>query len=490
MDNNNFNNIKTDNIEESVVQDCSTDANTSVEPENSGAFRQEGQPSYVPPMYANQYPPQYSPNIYNAPYYTAPATPYNQNYVQIQPQPTQSPGAIYHSAQQGTAPQYHYGAPMGNVGFNNAYYEEQREKFLQRKKAEKKVRSIGNLSGALLIGCMMVAFLFSILILIPPIGDFYDSSLSGQSFINMVYTLVVVGGTFLIFGKVFNQNAKSLALENGGVDVYSFKPKLSAPKNPVKTVLLIIISFGGCMLANYVSSVILTILEGLGLYSTYSSIEEPENIADLVLMCIAVAVIPALIEEFAVRGILMSHLRRYGNAFAIITSAFIFGIFHGNAAQIPFAFVCGLFFAYAVIATESLWTGIIIHAMNNSLSCISSVIMKVADEETANIFFYTVSIGGVILAFICLFIYIYLYKGSILKGNSNPYNVAGVTGASVISPTPHVSDDDGVLKYKGDAIQLTTSQKLLKFITSPVMIVAIVLYLFQALLTLAPQGMQ
>lgn len=486
--NNNFNNLNPGQTEENVAVNTQAVQGAPATPDNAQVAQQGFAPSYVPPVYANQYPPQYSPNTYTAPYYTAPATPYNQNYVQVQPQPAQSPAAIYNNAQQGTAPQYHYGAPMSNPGFNNAYYEEQKEKFLQRKKAEKKIRSIGNLSGALLIACMIVAFLFSILLVIPSVYDFYDSSLSGQSFINMIYTLVVVGGTFLIFGKVFRQHAKQQALENGGVDVYEFKPKLSAPKNPVKTILLIIISFGGCMLANYISSILLTILEGVGLYSTYSSIEDPKNTADLILMFISVAIVPALVEEFALRGVLLSSLRRYGNAFAIVASAFAFGIFHGDAAQIPFAFICGLFFAYAVIATESLWTGIIIHAMNNSLSCISSVIMQVADEDAANVFFTVVSLGGIVLAFICLFIYIYLYKGSILKQTANPYDIAGGQRVATVLASPVSIDDDGVLKYKGDAIQLTTSQKLVKFITSPVMIVAIVLYFIQALTTLIPQG--
>lgn len=485
--NNNFNNLNPEQTEEKIAENTQDMQGAPVVQGNIQTPLQNFQPAYVPPVYTNQYPPQYSPNTYTAPYYTAPATPYNQNCVQTQQQPAQSPAAIYHSAQQGTAPQYHYGAPMGNAGFNNAYYEEQKEKFLQRKKAERKIRNIGNLSGALLIACMIVAFLFSLLLVVPSVYDFYESSLSGQSFINMIYTLVVVGGTFFVFSKVFKQHAKQQALENGGVDVYAFKSKLSAPKNPVKTILLIIISFGGCMLANYISSILLTILEGVGLYSTYSSIEDPKSTADLILMCISVAIIPALIEEFALRGILMSSLRRYGNAFAIIASAFVFGIFHGDAAQIPFAFICGLFFAYAVIATESLWTGIIIHAMNNSLSCISSVLMQVADEETANVFFYVVSIGGIVLAFVCLFIYIYLYKGSILKQAPYPYDASATQTITTTLASP-VSVDDGVLKYTGDANLLTTSQKFGKFITSPVMIFAIVLYLFQALTTLIPQG--
>lgn len=386
-----------------------------------------------------------------------PAEPYNPGYY-VPPQGGQfSATEIYNAAQDGT-PRYHYGMPVGGMAFNNAYYEEQRRKFHEKKRAERKLRSMGNLTGATLIGGLIVAFLFSFLLFIPSVYDFYEIGVAQKSFINMIYTLVVVGGTILLFGKVFKNHSKQLAKENGGVDAYEFRTKYSAPKNPLQALLLIIISFGGCMAANFITSILMTILEAFGLYSTYSSIENPKNIADILVMCLSVAIMPPLIEEFAVRGVLMSHLRRYGNGFAIIASAFFFGIFHGDAAQIPFAFMCGIFTAYAVIATDSIWTGIIIHALNNALSCISSVLLQVADEEIANGFFYITSVSGILLAIACAFIYYVVFK------------------------------DDGVLKYKGDESNLPTSKKLAKFFTSPLMIVAIVLYLLQSLLTLSTQG--
>ena len=484
---NNLNGLNTENVAENIADNSQVSEATPVaEPTGVQGAPVNTPPEYVPPVYSAQYAAQNTPGAYTAPCYTPPATPYNQGYVQTQAQPYQSPATIYNNAQHGTAPQYHYGAPVANAGFNNAYYEEQKQKFFQRKKAEKKIRSIGNLSGALLIACLMVAFFFSFALVIPFVRSFYESGLSGQSFINMIYTLVVVGGTFWVFGYFLKKHASNQAIETGGVDGYSFKMKLSAPKNPLKTALLIVISFGGCMLANYVSSILLTILESVGLYSTYSSIEEPKSTADLILMCISVAVIPALVEEFALRGVLMSSLRRYGNTFAIITSAFVFGVFHGDAAQIPFAFICGLFFAYVVIATDSLWTAIILHAMNNSLSCISSVLTQVADEETANIFFYVVSIGGIVLAFVCLIIYIALY-GNILKASANPYDVAAGRVMQALN-SPISVDRDNVFGYKGDAYELTLGQKLFKYFTSPLMIVAIILYAIQALTTLTTKG--
>ncbi len=418
-------------------------------------------PDYTPPYNAPYTPGTQTPGSYTAPSYTPQGgAPYNSGNGAYNPSANQSPSAIYHNTPPSPTPQYHYGNPAYSVNFNNEYYQEQRRKFAERKKAEHDIHHIGNVSGAILIACLAIASVFSLVLVATPIYNYFESSVSVSSFINMIYSLVVVGGTFGILGNLYKTKKKTLPTPYPG-EFPDSAPKarklpiqFGAPKNKLQALLLIIISFGGCMFANYISSILIAFLGVFGAESTYNSIQDPKSTADLLLMCLSVAVIPPLIEEYALRGVALSNLRRYGNSFAIIASAIMFGIFHGDAMQIPFAFICGLFFAYAVIATESLWTGIIIHALNNILSCISSVIMQVGTEDAANTFFSVVSIGGMVLAVVCVFIYYALFR------------------------------KDGVTDFKGEAAILTTSQKIGKFLTSPVMIIALILYGIQALGTL------
>ena len=47
-------------------------------------------------------------------------------------------------------------------------------------------------------------------------------------------------------------------------------------------------------------------------------------------------------EEILFRGFLLQNFKRYGVRFAIIFSAILFGIYHGNIVQTPFAFILGL----------------------------------------------------------------------------------------------------------------------------------------------------
>ncbi len=414
---------------------------------NTGYTQSQGTPYGQPSAYNS---PQYTTST-NQQYTTYPHTAAPNQYTQTS-QP--SPSTIYHNTQTGNAPQYHYGNPMFGGIMNNQYYQEQREKLRKRLENEKKIRKISNVSGFSLMGCYLIATVFSALLLIPAVSDIYYSGLSGQSIINLFYTICVVGGTYFIAGHFIKRIKDKDTLQ----PKYNIDVRLNGPNDPLKATLLVFISFGGCMLANYVTSIILTFFESFGIYSGYSSIEDPQSVADIILMCIATAIIPPLVEEYAMRGVLMSSLEKYGSVFAIIGSSYIFGLFHGNFAQIPFAFICGLFFGYTVIATDSLWPAIIIHALNNSLSCVSSILIKVFDENTGNMFFYISSISGIVLGVVALIIYIKRYK------------------------------NDGSLKLKGDAEELPTRTKIAKFLTSPAMIIATIIYLIQAitLLTTTP----
>ena len=210
-------------------------------------------------------------------------------------------------------------------------------------------------------------------------------------------------------------------------------------------------AFGGCMAANYIVSFISALFSAIGIDSGYTSFDNPTGIADIILMFIGIAVIPPLIEEFSMRGVLMTSMQKYGNTFAIFGSAFIFGLFHGNFTQIPFAFICGLFFAYITIATDSLWPAIIVHAMNNGMSCVSTVLIQYFDENTANMFYYIASIGGIVLGVIALIFYLIFYK------------------------------KDFILKKPSKIPNFSSAKKFRKFMSSPGMIIATILYTFQAI---------
>ena len=66
----------------------------------------------------------------------------------------------------------------------------------------------------------------------------------------------------------------------------------------------------------------------------------------------------------------MGNLRKYGDKFALLASALVFAVMHGNLVQAPFALIAGFGLGYLSIKTGTIWTGIAIHAANNLISVI------------------------------------------------------------------------------------------------------------------------
>jgi membrane protease YdiL (CAAX protease family) len=84
------------------------------------------------------------------------------------------------------------------------------------------------------------------------------------------------------------------------------------------------------------------------------------------------------------RGAIMGHLRKYGDLSAIIVSAFLFGVVHGNLIQMPFAFILGLYLGYVAVKTRNIVYPMLIHAVNNG---VATIVNYIADSlgETGEI---------------------------------------------------------------------------------------------------------
>lgn len=87
---------------------------------------------------------------------------------------------------------------------------------------------------------------------------------------------------------------------------------------------------------------------------------------------LAIGVIGPIAEEYLFREAIQGGMLRYGARpwVACVVSALIFGIVHGNPAQILFAFIIGLVFAIVYMHTRSIIPVIICHIINNSTSVV------------------------------------------------------------------------------------------------------------------------
>ena len=89
---------------------------------------------------------------------------------------------------------------------------------------------------------------------------------------------------------------------------------------------------------------------------------------DIVLSTVILA---PLCEELLCRGIICRGLLSHGRPwFAIIFSAMIFALLHGNLQQGIAALLLGIFMGWVYYRTHSLWCTIAIHFTNNALSMV------------------------------------------------------------------------------------------------------------------------
>ena len=177
---------------------------------------------------------------------------------------------------------------------------------------------------------------------------------------------------------------------------------------PKRALLCIPIGLTVCIIANIFTNFIINIFDSFGveLSQQSDSMAEPQNAFALFLAFMCTAVMPALLEEYSLRGVILQPARKYGMVFAIVSSSAIFGLMHGNLIQAPFAFLVGMCFAYLSIKCDSLWIGVILHLINNGFSVIMSYVGERVSETSLNIAYYVIISVTAVAGIACLVVLI------------------------------------------------------------------------------------
>lgn len=98
---------------------------------------------------------------------------------------------------------------------------------------------------------------------------------------------------------------------------------------------------------------------------------------------LSIALLAPILEELLFRGAIQGHLQEVGLHpwHAILIASLIFGMVHGNPAQILFAFPLGIMFGWLYYRTGSLLPGIIGHMLNNSVAAVNMILYGNATIE-------------------------------------------------------------------------------------------------------------
>lgn len=122
-----------------------------------------------------------------------------------------------------------------------------------------------------------------------------------------------------------------------------------------------------CIGSQMVNSLWITLLESLLNQFDLSVMQILETVSGdtgSFSMFLYASLLAPFFEEILFRGLVLRSLQPYGRRFAILGSALLFGLFHGNLLQTPYAFLMGLVLGYVTMEYSILWA-MALHLFNN-----------------------------------------------------------------------------------------------------------------------------
>jgi hypothetical protein len=159
------------------------------------------------------------------------------------------------------------------------------------------------------------------------------------------------------------------------------------------------VSFIAGILTNYIQF----ILGFVHLQATSPDFTAPKSIPALLIYFIQICILAPLCEEFIFRGVILHNLKQFGNAFAVVVSAILFSMLHGDLLQMPLALLVGLVFGVMVIKSGSIWLTVIMHAAVNTVSVAVDWISTSYGNSTANNLYFSISLIAIIASIAIFF---------------------------------------------------------------------------------------
>lgn len=301
-----------------------------------------------------------------------------------------------------------YGGSAYSVGggFFRSPYEE------ARRKEKESIRTAGNGIGLAALGYIALSF-FTGTIYAMLAEMFYPAALlRGTAYVpetvEWVMSMLIYTVTLILPFGIY-----ALCIK--------IPPQVAAPFRKAKLGLTIggvFIGLGASVLASYATSYLQSFFGNFGVGLEMPEYVLPQTAAGTVLYLISMVLLPAFVEEIVFRGIVMQSLRRFGDLFALVTSALVFGIFHLNPIQMPYAFIVGLFMGYFVMRSGSLWAGVLIHFFNNAVAAAFEMLTPGMTEEQLTMLNVYYDLITVILAGIAVCLLLMKYRDMFRFGPS------------------------------------------------------------------------
>jgi membrane protease YdiL (CAAX protease family) len=155
-------------------------------------------------------------------------------------------------------------------------------------------------------------------------------------------------------------------------------------------------------------------LQSLGL-GMDSGIPIPTEADQLFGAVMIVAVVPALCEEFAYRGLILPAYERglKSQLAAVMLTGAVFGLMHGIVTNAPGHVFLGVMITALVVLTDSIWMGVIAHFTNNVMSIVVAYLAQLVNGEVATVEATPIQMMGEGLLFLVIGIFGLIVVGAV-----------------------------------------------------------------------------
>jgi membrane protease YdiL (CAAX protease family) len=153
----------------------------------------------------------------------------------------------------------------------------------------------------------------------------------------------------------------------------------------------------------------------------------------------AIAITPAVCEELMFRGYLQRQVERgTGLVWSIVLVGILFGAYHLQVTKVLPLAMLGVYLGFVVWATGSVWTGAMVHLLNNGLAVLAVAFVQnrpnldMAAIESTAIPWYVGVVSGLLAVGVCFLIY--NRRRSVVGGAADAVPAAS---PSSLDPSPH-----------------------------------------------------
>lgn len=187
----------------------------------------------------------------------------------------------------------------------------------------------------------------------------------------------------LISFLVGNTFAFAVGCKLTGLDVREFfrLRELTA----ARTVCYVLIGLWLQLLTSMLGEKLLLLFERAGLSLMTPDFSLNSDWKRTAMVALYAGLIAPVTEELLMRGLLLKNLSRVSQRFAILFSAFLFGIMHENLIQFLYTFPLGILLGYITVKHNSVTPAIIVHIITNCASVAIALCNQLLTQSTFRI---------------------------------------------------------------------------------------------------------